>query len=191
MTYQNAKRNIIDIGEFLFANGYIIATDGNISLRLNSKEILITKTGVCKGKLGTRDIVKLEIENWKLKIGNSFIAPSTEYKMHLEIYKNRHDVNAVIHAHPLFVTTFAVTGKKLDVKMLTETKETLGQIGYVGPFKPGSLELAKAVGKTSIKHNVIILARHGVVVCGKDLTEAKYRLERLEFLAKVTLLASL
>jgi L-fuculose-phosphate aldolase len=191
MTYQKAKRSIIDIGKFLFEKGYIVASDGNISNRLNPKEILITRSGVCKGEMKIKDIVKLEIENCKLKIENFPMVPSSEYRMHLEVYKNRPDINAVIHAHPLYSTSFAVTGKKLDVKLLTETEETLGKIGNVGYFKPGSFELAKAVGKTSQKHNAIILSHHGVIVFGKDLSEARYRLERLEFLAKVTLIASL
>lgn len=207
MTSQNLKKKIIEIGKFLFDKGYIVATDGNISSRLNFKEILITRTGVCKEELKIGDIIKLnitrnviqsvskesqgsqnsEIASTTTLSRNDKIAPSTEYRMHLEIYKNRPDINAIIHAHPPFATTFAVTGKRLNVKLLTETEATLGQIGYIGYLKPGSLELAKEVGQTSIKHNIMMLAHHGVVVIGKDLTNARYRLERLEFLAKVTL----
>jgi L-fuculose-phosphate aldolase len=190
MTYQNIKKKIIELGRFLFVNGYIVATDGNISVRMNLKEILITRTGVCKGELRIGDIVKLNLRNWKLEIGNFKAKPSSEYHFHLAVYQNRPDVNAIIHAHPPYSTTFAVTGKKLDTKLLTETEATLGKIKHVGYFMPGSLELAKAVGKASAEHNVMILAHHGVVVCGKDLIEARYRLERMEFLAKVSLLSS-
>ena len=199
---ESSKQRIIELGRFLYNNHYIVATDGNISSRLNSKEILITRTGVCKGKLKNSDICSVGVYPQQTKLPRinlgatvattiNKLLPSTEYRMHLAIYENRPDVNAVIHAHPPYSTTFAMLGKKLDVKLLTETEETLGTIKQVGYFKPGSLELARAVGKASIKHNVMILAHHGVVVCGKDLLEAKYRLERLEFLSKVTLLASL
>lgn len=197
---QKLKTTIIRLGKFLYDKGYIVATDGNISVRLNSKEILITRTGVCKGELKTNDIVRLlttetsekpEKNSRRPQRSLRLNYPSTEYRMHLAIYENRPDINAVIHTHPQYSTVFAVSGKKLDVKLLTETEKTLGKIGYVGYFKPGSLELAKEVGKVSVKHNVIIFAHHGVVVIGKDLTEARYRLERLEFLSKVTLLASL
>ncbi len=191
MTYQNIKKKIIELGTFLFDNGYIVATDGNISARLNSKEILITRTGVCKGELKIGDIVRLEIRDLRSGIGNLRVKPSSEYRFHLAIYQNRLDVNAVIHAHPPYSTTFAVLGRKLDTKLLTETEATLGKIKQVGYFTPGSLELAKTVGQASVQHNIMILAHHGVVVCGKDLTEAMYRLERLEFLSKVTLLVSL
>ena len=235
---ENSKQRIIELGRFLYNNHYIVATDGNISSRLNSKEILITRTGVCKGEMKIKDIIKIDINDLKhvgqgISLARSLsnpkglpYKPSSEYRFHLAIYKNRPDINAVIHAHPTYCTVFAVKnpppesglptregsirqstfnkggfpstlmgeGKgegELNAKLLTETEETLGKIGYVGYFKPGSLELAKAVGKASIKHNAIILAHHGVVVFGKDLTEARYRLERLEFLSKVTLLASL
>lgn len=187
----NYKEKIIKLGKFLYDRGYIVATDGNISVRLNSKEILITKSGVCKGELKMGDILKLKTEDWKFEIENLKIRPSSEYRFHYAIYKNRPDINAVIHTHPPFATVFAVTGKKLDVKLLTETEETLGTIKHIGYFKPGSLELAKAVGKASVEHNTMILAHHGVVVIGRDLTEARYRLVRLEFLAKVVLISSL
>lgn len=188
MTIQNRKRDIIDIGKFLYDKGYIVATDGNISARLNSKEIFITRSGVCKGEMALKDILPLSLREAKQR-GN--LKVSSEHRMHSAIYANRPDINAVIHAHPLYSTIFTVTEKKLNVKLLTETEETLGQIGYVGYYKPGSPELAKAVGKTSIKFNAIILTHHGVVVCGKDLSEARYRLERLEFLAKIMFYSSL
>jgi L-fuculose-phosphate aldolase len=185
------EKAIIKVGKFLYDKGYIVASDGNISVRLNQKEFLITRSGVCKGELELTDIVKLNIGDWKLEIDNFKMSPSTEYRMHLAIYQNRPDINCVIHAHPLYSTAIAVTGKILDERLLTETQETLGKIGYVGYFKPGSDKLARAVGKIADKHNVMLLAHHGVVVCGKDLQEAKHRLERLEFLAKVTLLSKL
>ncbi len=191
MTNQNYKENIIKLGRFLYNKGHIVATDGNISVRLNSQEVLITRSSVCKGEMKIEDIVKIEIGDLGLGISKLRVNPSTEYRMHLGVYKNRPDVNAIVHAHPPYSTIFAVTGKKLDVKLLTETEEVLGAIKQVGYYRPGSLELANVVGKASVKHNTMILAHHGVVVIGKDLTEARYRLERLEFLAKVTLLSAL
>ncbi|MBS4015115.1 MAG: class II aldolase/adducin family protein [Candidatus Latescibacteria bacterium] len=187
------KRKLINLGKFLYNKGYIVATDGNMSIRLNQKEILITRSGVCKGELKTGDVVKLNIENCKLENENFKVIPSTEYQMHLAIYQNRPDVNAVVHAHPVHSTIFAVTGNGniLDEKILTETEKTLGKIGYVGYYQPGSNELAEVVGKSSGKSNVMILAHHGVVVTGQNLSEARHRLERLEFLAKVTLLSKI
>ncbi len=216
------KKKIIELGKFLFDQGYVVATDGNISLRLNDQEILITRSGVCKGELNIADIVKININDWKsenitnqleshygytkdkLKSDNTSkknlsnwepksevhqARPSSEYRMHLTIYAQRPDINAVVHAHPPFATTFAVVGKKLDVNLLTETKQFLGSIKYLGYYQPGSIELAMAISRAVIKHNVIILAKHGVVACGLDLNEARYRLERLEFLARITWLS--
>lgn len=216
------KKKIIELGKFLFEQGYVVATDGNISLRLNEQEILITRSGVCKGELNLADIVKININDWKsenitnqleahygykkdkLKSDNASkknlsswepkskvyqVRPSSEYRMHLAIYAQRPEINAVVHAHPPFATTFAVVGKKLDVNLLTETEQFLGSIKYLGYYQPGSIELAKTISRAVIKHNVIILAKHGAVVCGLDLNEARYRLERLEFLARITWLS--
>jgi len=195
ITSQKIQQEIIKVGKFIYDKGYIVATDGNISVRLNPKEILITRTGVCKGEMTIGDFVQLSLRGAErrgnLQLSKHTNCPSTEYRFHLAIYNNRPDVNAIIHAHPPYSTTYAVTGKKLDTKLLTETEDILGKIKQVGYFQPGSLELAKVVGKASIEHNVMLLAHHGVVVCGKDLTEARYRLERMELLSKVTLLASL
>lgn len=188
MTNQNHKRSIIDIGKFLYDKGYVVATDGNISVKFNPVKVLITRSGICKGEMAIKDILPLSLRG-VAQLDN--LQVSSEYQMHLAIYHSRPDIKAIIHAHPLYSTIFAATGKKIDTKLLTETEETLGQIGYVGYYKPGSLELAKAVGSVSLKSNVIILARHGVVVCGKDLSEAKYSLERLELLAKIVINSSL
>ncbi|MCX7785680.1 MAG: class II aldolase/adducin family protein [candidate division WOR-3 bacterium] len=191
MASANTKKKIIALGKFLFEHKYIVASDGNISARVNNWEMLITRSGVCKGELSTNDIVKLNLKDWNLEDKIYPLKPSSEYRMHSAIYLQRPDVNAVIHAHPALATTFAVTGRKLNVNLLTETAQTLGVIKYLGYYPPGSVELANAVRKAVIKHNVIILGNHGVVVCGQDLTDARFRLERLEFLAKVTLLVTL
>ncbi|MEO0092323.1 MAG: class II aldolase/adducin family protein [candidate division WOR-3 bacterium] len=191
MEITHATKQIIELGKFLFEYGYVVASDGNISIRLNKKEILITRSGVCKGELKIGDIVKIGTNNWKIKNTDYKIMPSSEYRMHLAIYANRPDINAVIHAHPPFATSFAVSGRKLNINLLTETEQLLGSIKYLGYYQPGSVKLAKAVSKAVIRHNVIILGKHGVVVGGKDLTEARYRLERLEFLAKVSWLVLL
>ncbi|MEO0076095.1 MAG: class II aldolase/adducin family protein [candidate division WOR-3 bacterium] len=182
------KTKIVELGKFLYEKGYIVATDGNISVRLNRNEMLITSSGICKGTMSLKDIVKMSIVNPHDQPEDKRIKPSTEHQMHHFIYQQRQDVNAIIHAHPVFSTVWTFTKKRLNSKLLTETAETLGTIKLIGYFKPGSLQLAQAVARLAVKYNVILLKRHGVVVLGSDLAEAKYRLERLEFLAKISFL---
>lgn len=188
MNIDKIKREIIELGEFLFKRGYIIATDGNLSVRLSKQEMLITARNTNKGELKRRDLIKLSLNEQIKDLRELKIKPSTEYRLHLYLYQKRNDINAIIHAHPLYSTIYAVSGTKLDVNLLTETAMTLGTIGYVKNYPPGSLELAKAVAESAIDSNVIILANHGVVVIGQDLREARARLERLEFLAKISFL---
>lgn len=188
MNIVKIKREIIELGKFLSQRGYIIANDGNLSVRLSKQEMLITARNVNKGELKSRDLVKLSLNEQIKDLRELKIKPSTEYRLHLGIYQKRNDINAIIHAHPLYSTLYAVLGKKLDVNLLTETATTLGAIGYVKNYPPGSLELAQAVAQSAINSDVIILANHGVVVIGQDLREARNRLERLEFLAKISFL---
>ncbi|MEO0075485.1 MAG: class II aldolase/adducin family protein [candidate division WOR-3 bacterium] len=190
MNIVKIKREIIELGKFLFKRGYIIANDGNLSVRLSKQEMLITARNVNKGELKSRDLIKLSLNEQIKDLRELKIKPSTEYRLHLGIYQKRNDINAIIHAHPLYSTIYAVLGKKLDVNLLTETAMTLGAIGYVKNYPPGSLELATAVAQSAINSNVILLAKHGVVVIGQNLREARDRLERLEFLAKISFLLS-
>ena len=110
--------------------------------------------------------------------------------MHLAIFRCRPDVNAIIHAHPPYATSFAASGRKLDAHLLPETTLFDGEVGRAPFVKPGSDKLAQSVARVLKGHNYCLLARHGAVSTGKNLLEAYYRLERLEFLARVTLLSA-
>lgn len=186
------RRAICEVGKLLYERKLIAATDGNLSIRLDKRNILITPAGFCKGFLSAPDIIRLP-----LAAGGSPSSPatslqrsSTETPMHLAIFQCRPDVNAVIHAHPPYATSFAASGRKLDARLLPETTLFDGEVGRAPFVKPGSEKLAQSVARVLKDHKYCLLARHGAVSTGKDLLEAYYRLERLEFLAQVTLLSA-
>ena len=110
--------------------------------------------------------------------------------MHLAIYQTRPDVNAIVHAHPPYATSFAASGRKLDANLIPETRIFDGPVGRAPFVKPGSDKLAQSVAHVLKDHKYCLLARHGAVSLGNNLLEAYYRLERLEFLAQVTLLSA-
>ena len=113
------KRQIIDIGKRLWMRGYVAANDGNITVKINDEEILATPTGVSKGFMTTEMIIKLNIyKDCQLKKNN--FKPSSEIKMHLEVYRERKDIQAVIHAHPPYCTSFAVAGIPLNKCIIPE-----------------------------------------------------------------------
>jgi L-fuculose-phosphate aldolase len=190
-TILKTKHEIIKVGRLLYQQSYIVATDGNISVRLDSDTMLITRSGVSKGELTFQDIIKLPLDITEAEVKSMKIKPSTEYRMHQIIYRERSNIKAVIHAHPLYLTCLTVTMQLLDTKLLLETEESFGKISYLDRLAPGSSELAEAVRKVVNEHDIMVLSHHGVVVLGRDLSEARYRLERLEFLAKVMVISKL
>ncbi|MEO0084860.1 MAG: class II aldolase/adducin family protein [candidate division WOR-3 bacterium] len=187
------RKDIVQVGQELYEKGLIVATDGNISGRLSNRLILITPAGFCKGKLKQNEIVRLVIDKSIPK--QTQPKPSSEYLMHIMIYKARPEINAIIHAHPVFATAIASTpiGKisKDQLFHLSEFQPLVGKVAMIDYLPPGSKELAQAVATEMTQANVVIMARHGVVVANKNLTEAFFCLERIELAAKLFILTQL
>ncbi len=99
------KNLIVEIGRRIWMRGYVASNDGNISVKMNDNEILTTPHGVSKGFMTADMIIRVD-KTGKVLSGNSNYHPSSELKMHLEAYKERPDVNSVIHAHPPYATSF-------------------------------------------------------------------------------------
>jgi L-fuculose-phosphate aldolase len=109
--------------------------------------------------------------------------------MHLAIYKNRKDVNAVVHAHPPYATAFASSKLALDVPFLPEVILTIGKIPVCKYATPSTDEVVKSILPFVDKTNVLLLQNHGAVTYGKNLDEAYYLLEKLEHTAKIFAIA--
>jgi L-fuculose-phosphate aldolase len=169
---------IIKTGAVLYEKNFIYATNGNISVR-TGQNIFITTTGLCKGELKPKDILKVDL-NGKVIKGE----PSIELHMHLGIYKSRKDVNAVILAHPLFTNLIGIQPGALNLGALPNMEKNLKDVDFISNIKPGSVQLAKAVTEAIKKNNIVVIHRYGCVTVGIDLCDARYKLERLEYLAK-------
>jgi L-fuculose-phosphate aldolase len=115
--------------------------------------------------------------------------PSTEMLMHLEVYRHRPDVQAVVHAHPPTATGFAVAGIPLDRAVLAEVLTTLGSIPIAEYATPSTAELPEAVHKYIKAHDGMLLANHGALTVGPDLFSAYYKMETIEHFAKISLVA--
>src|SRR4029453_14302090 len=115
--------------------------------------------------------------------------PSTELPMHLEVYRNRPDVNAVVHAHPPLATGFAVAGIPLTRAVLAEVITTLGSIPIAAYGTPSPAELPEAVRKYIKAHDGMLLANHGAVTCGPDVMAEYYKMETIQHFARFSLLA--
>jgi L-fuculose-phosphate aldolase len=109
--------------------------------------------------------------------------------MHLEVYRQRPDVQAVVHAHPPTATGFAVAGIPLDRAVLAEVLTTLGSIPLAEYATPSTKELPEAVRKYIKAHDGMLLANHGALTVGGDLYSAYYKMETIEHFAKISLVA--
>ena len=177
-----AKKAILDIGRRMYEKGFVASNDGNISCKVGPNTIWTTPTGVSKGFMTQDMLVKMDL-NGKVLMGRW--KPSSEVKMHLRVYKENPDVQAVTHAHPLVATSFAIAGISLDAAVLTEAVLGLGSIPVAKYATPGTDEVPDSIAPFVNTHNGVLLANHGALTWGKDIYQAFYRLESIEYYATI------
>jgi L-fuculose-phosphate aldolase len=170
----------------MLERGFIVAAEGNLSVRLSGGRILATPTCVNKGRMTPADLVITDFEGRQIS-GTRRV--SSELGMHIVFYRERPDVQAVCHAHPITATGFAAAGRALDQALLPEVIVGLGQVPLVRYATPGTPALAAAIEPYVANYDALLLANHGAVTCGADLTTAFYRMETVEHCAKITLVA--
>lgn len=185
---QQLRADIVEIGRRLYARGYTASNDGNISVRLDAARLLMTPKSVCKGFMEPAMMCITDLEGRKIAGDRD---PSSEMQMHLEVYRQRPDVQAVVHAHPPIATGFAVAGIPLDRAVLAEVVTTLGSVPIAEYATPSTKELPDAVRKYVKAHDGMLLANHGALALGVDLYAAYYKMETIEHFAKISLVARL
>jgi len=176
-------KTICEIGERLYRFGHVVSNDGNISFRLDETRILTTPTGVCKGDMNPESMVIVDLDGNTLGPGKA----SSELPMHLFIYQQRPDIQAVVHAHPVTATACAASGIALDQKVLPEIIATLGSIPLAPFGMPGTREVPESLRPYLSRHDAVLLANHGVVTFGPDLWDAYFKMERVEHYARILL----
>ncbi len=181
------RKQIVETGRRLYALGFVPATDGNISVRLGDGSILITPAGVSKGALAAGDLTKLGMDGSVI----SGKKPSSEYRLHLCVYKQKPGAMAVVHAHPPLATGLACAGVALDKPLTSEMVISLGSVPLAEYATPGTDEVTESIAGLVKEHDAILLANHGVMTCGRNLETAFQRMETVEQAAKITLAASL
>jgi L-fuculose-phosphate aldolase len=177
-----AKKSILDIGRRMYERGFVASNDGNISCKVGPNTIWTTPTGVSKGFMKQEMLVKMDL-NGRVLMGK--YKPSSEVKMHLRVYQENPEVQAVTHAHPLVATSFAIAGINLDAAILTEAVLGLGSIPIAKYATPGTDEVPESIAPFVNTHNGVLLANHGALTWGKDIYQAFYRLESIEYYATI------
>ncbi len=179
-------KQICEIGKLMYNRELVASHDGNISVKLNDNEIMITPTLTRKGDMQPENMVVIDF-NGNVVRGSS--KPSSEYKLHLEVYKNRADVKAVVHAHPITASAFSIVGRDIDMKYMPEAVKTLGVIRVAPYAEPGTEGLPASIKPYIAEHNGVLLSNHGAVTWADSLDWAYNLMEQLEFYCKVVVTA--
>ena len=177
-------------GRVLERRGMIVATEGNLSARLSEDRFLISRRSRRKGDLKSRDYVEVSVvESAESPVP---LTASTEYRVHRVAYRARRDAEAVLHAHPVMLTAFAVRGALPDFGRFDEGRLFVGPIVLVPYFPSGSDALAEAVERAVVepaRPGLVLMQNHGALSLGQSVDEALSRLEVAEHLA-ATLIAA-
>lgn len=180
------KKDICEIGKRIYEKGFIAANDGNITVKVGPNEFWATPTGVSKGYMTPDMLIKVDGEG---RVLEGKLKPSSELKMHLRVYKERPDVGAVVHAHPPTATGFAIAGIPLNKYTMPEAIIFLGTVPIAEYGTPSTDEIPNALSKYLQNYDAFLLENHGALTVGTDLTTAFFKMDTLEFYAKISLVA--
>jgi L-fuculose-phosphate aldolase len=183
-TEDEHRQQMTELGKSLHQQGFVAATDGNLSVRLNGARVMTTPTNMSKGMCCPEDMIIVDMDGNKISGTRN---ASTELAMHLLVYKLRPDINGIVHAHPPTATGFAAAGLSLNKALISEVVLSLGSVPLARYGTPGTPELADALRDLVPHYDAILMANHGVVTFGEDLLKAFFNMETVEHFAKIAL----
>lgn len=186
------REEIVRVCRLMWEKGFVAASDGNASVRLGGDRLLVTPSGLSKGFLSPSDVVMTDMEGKPVRLfshGDRGLKPSSEILLHLEVYRQRPDVHAVVHAHPPLAIAFTIAGISLAQCVLPEVVVNLGSIPTTAYATPSTAEGPEVIQGLIRDYDALILDRHGTVTVGPTVFDAYMKLEKIEHLAQVTLAA--
>lgn len=190
MIEQTLREQISAVSRLLWERGWVANHDGNVTARLEDGRILATPTAVSKRSISPDHVLVLSPEGKLLENQRLPGKPFSEINLHLVCYRERADVKAVIHAHPPTASGFSVAGVGVIAPILAEAIVSLGPGAPIIPYqRPGSPEQESALAKALVEADAALLANHGPITVGTDLEQAFLRMELVEHLAKIQLVA--
>lgn len=175
------RDQMVAAGRLLWERDLVGATEGNLSCRLGD-HVLCTPSGLSKGHLTSEQLVVIDHAGNPLDGG---LAPSSEIRLHLRLYREQPETQAVVHAHPLTATAFAACGETVPVEFLPEAVYFLGPVALVPFGMPGTDELPDQLTPFCDGHRTFLLANHGAATVGSTLLDAAHRMETLERVAQI------
>jgi L-fuculose-phosphate aldolase len=179
-------RDLVRCCRGLWEAGLIAGADGNVSVRLADDRVLVTPRGRLKCELEPADIVEVDLDG---RHRDGCREATTELDLHLRVYRRRPDCGAVVHAHPPSATAFAVAGEPIPEDVLPEITLLMGDVPVAPYALTGTPALGDAVEPYLADREAVLLANHGALTWGRDLTQARIRMESLEHGARILLAA--
>jgi L-fuculose-phosphate aldolase len=190
MTERTLRDEFVRIGQLMHSRNYVAATDGNLSARLDANHFLVTPSGLSKGFMTPAQMLVIDWDARPVGSARYGVArdlkPSSEILLHLEAYRQRPDVRAVVHAHPVNAIALSIAGISLARCLIPEVIVNLGIIPTTEYAMPASAEGAAVIRDIVRRYDALILQRHGSVTVGHDIWEAYLNLEKLENVAEIT-----
>jgi L-ribulose-5-phosphate 4-epimerase len=186
--YDSAKALIVETAQQLTRKVYLMATGGNLSVRIAGQSALaITPSNYDYMKMLPEDICVLDFE---LNVLEGTLKPSVETGMHAAIYRVRPDVNAIIHTHQVYASTLTLIRMPIPA-LFDEQTRFLGRSVEIIPYAPsGTGMLANTISRHVRDHNnAYMMQNHGALVFGHDMERAVHNVEILEKCSLAYLLA--
>jgi L-fuculose-phosphate aldolase len=182
------REEIIRVTRLVCSQGLARSSDGNVSARLDGGRVLITPRGLYKMEMATEDLVIID-EGGQLLAGKPGRQPTTEYGLHLEVYRQRPELQAVLHAHPPYTTALSIAGLPFPTDYMPEVLVMLGPVPTAPYARPGTPALGESIRELIRSHDNIVLSHHGTVSAARTLEQALMALERMEATAHTYFLA--
>jgi L-fuculose-phosphate aldolase len=188
------RQEIVRVGKLLYDRVLVVATDGNVSARLDAHRVLATPSGLCKGFMQPEQLIVVDLDGNRVgssNPANRTLKPTSEMAMHLEAYRRRPDAGAVVHAHPPISVALSIAGIDLAQCLIPEVIVTLGVVPTTQYATPSSEENARAIRDLIGGHDAIVLQRHGTLAVGRDPFDAFLKTESIEQLSRIVLMTRL
>lgn len=169
MDIQEAKNKVCEAGRQLLKEGLVARTWGNVSIKVSDTQMVITPSGRKYDELTPDEMVLVDIYTLKYE---GKLKPSSELKLHCEVYKTRPHINAVIHTHQMYASIVAAAQQ--DVVVLDEAHQKIlgGKIIKAAPYAlPNTKKITVETAKAIETSNAALMSNHGVVCIGKDLED--------------------
>ncbi len=179
---EECREMLVVYGQRLLASGLVQGTWGNLSVRLNDEEMLVTPSGLDYERLQPEDMVVVSIKNLKYdRFGNK---PTSERGLHAGIYRRRPDAGAVIHTHSTYCSVFAAAKMPLEVENPALAEEVGSIIRVADYARPGTNALSRNTIRALGSGKGCIMAHHGMICCGVDLKQAFHTCSAIEEAAR-------